>query len=162
MAGPSLVLGGGGTAAAVLAGLAERGPGGSVLLAGRRAESTSGVVDLARRLGLKVSTVGWSVGEITAAAADVTLAVSTVPAGAADPFADALAGVPALFDVVYHPWPTRLAAAGARRRITVTGLDLLLHQGLRQFELFTGLTAPAEVMRDALRSAAGTDLPLLL
>ncbi len=162
MGGPSLVLGGGGTAAAVLAGLAERGPGGSVLLAGRRAESTSGVVDLARRLGLKVSTVGWSVGEITAAAADVTLAVSTVPAGAADPFADALAAAPVLFDVVYHPWPTPLAAAGGRRRITVTGLDLLLHQGLRQFELFTGLTAPAEVMRDALRSAAGTDLPLLL
>jgi shikimate dehydrogenase len=160
--GPSLVLGGGGTAAAVLAGLAERNPGGSVLLAGRRAQSISGVVDLAGRLGLDVSTVGWSVAEIAAAAADVRLVVSTVPAGAADQFGDALAGVPALFDVVYHPWPTPLAAAGGPGRITVTGLDLLLHQGLRQFELFTGLPAPAPVMRDALRSAAGTDLLLPL
>ena len=70
-----------------------------------------------------------------------------------------LAGVPALFDVVYHPWPTPLAAAGAPDRITVTGLDLLLHQGLRQFELFTGLPAPAAAMRDALRAAAGTRPP---
>jgi shikimate dehydrogenase len=160
--GPALVLGGGGTAVAVLAGLAERDPGGSALLAGRRPESTAGAVDLARRLGLRAATVGWSVGEISAAAADVTLVVSTVPAGAADPFAEALAGVPALFDVVYHPWPTPLAAAGRPGRITVTGLDLLLHQGLRQFELFTALPAPAAAMRSALRAAAGTDLPLPL
>ncbi len=158
----SLVLGGGGTAAAVLAALAERSPGGSVLLAGRRTESTSGALDLAARLGLRASVVGWAVGEIAAAAADVTLVVSTVPAGAADPFADVLAGAPALLDVVYHPWPTPLAAAGRPERITVTGLDMLLHQALRQFELFTGLPAPAAAMRDALRAASGTDLPLPL
>ncbi len=86
--------------------------------------------------------------------------VSTVPAGAADGFAAALSSVPALFDVVYHPWPTPLAAAGGPGRITVTGLDLLLHQAFRQFEMFTGLAAPVGAMRSGLRAAAGTDLPL--
>jgi shikimate dehydrogenase len=150
----TMVLGGGGTALAVVAALAERDPGGSVVFAGRRPESIATARALATELGLRVATSGWSPAEIAAAAADVELVVSTVPAGAADGFAPALAVVPAVFDVVYHPWPTPLAAAGRRGRITVTGLDLLLHQALRQFELFTGRPAPATVMRAALRAAA--------
>ena len=61
---------------------------------------------------------------------------------------------------IYHPWPTPLAAGVAPGRITVTGLDMLLHQAFRQFELFTGVPAPLRAMRDGLRAGAGTDLPL--
>ncbi len=157
--GSALVLGGGGTAAAVLAALSEIGTT-RVIVAGRRPQSTAGVVDLGVRLGVPVTPIGWTLGEIEHAAAGADLVVSTVPAGAADPLALALRAVPILFDVVYHPWPTPVAAAGGPGRITVTGLDLLLHQAFRQFELFTGLPAPVTAMRDGLRAAAATDLPL--
>jgi shikimate 5-dehydrogenase len=42
----------------------------------------------------------------------------------------------------------------------VTGLDMLLHQALTQFRLVTNVAAPAAAMREALRTAVATDLPL--
>jgi shikimate dehydrogenase len=56
-------------------------------------------------------------------------------------------------DIVYKPLRTRLlqqaAAAGAR---TVDGLGMLVHQGARAFEIWTGVTPPVDVMRAALQS----------
>jgi shikimate dehydrogenase len=158
--GPVLLIGGGGTARAVVAALAELAWDGPLILAGRRPESTVTVGELAERLGLSVTRVGMADDAIAPWAPTVALAVSAVPAGAADHLAATLAGVPALFDVIYHPWPTPLAAAGTTGRVTVTGLDMLLHQALTQFELVTGRAAPAEALRAALRNAVGSDLPL--
>ena len=59
-----------------------------------------------------------------------------------------------LFDAVYDPWPTPLAAAAAAGLRVVSGLDLLLAQAVRQFELFTGVAAPVAAMREALHDAA--------
>ncbi|HHY46145.1 MAG TPA: shikimate dehydrogenase [Firmicutes bacterium] len=63
-------------------------------------------------------------------------------------------------DLVYSPGRpsglTRLIEiAGARGAKTVSGLSVLLYQGVRAFELWTGLDAPVEVMREALVRAAG-------
>lgn len=154
-----LVLGGGGTCAAVLAALAELGTS-EVVIAGRRPASTAAALELAERLGLPIRAIGWDVGVIGAAADVADLVVSTVPEGAADALADRLAAVPTLFDVIYHPWPTPLALAGRPGRVTVTGLDMLLHQAFRQFELITGVPAPVEAMRLGLLAGAKTDLPL--
>lgn len=56
-----------------------------------------------------------------------------------------------VLDMVYTPRHTELleeaAAAGARR---VDGVSLLIHQGARSFELWTGLPAPIAVMRRAV------------
>ncbi len=68
------------------------------------------------------------------------LVVNTTPSGAADLVADNLAmrieGV--LFDVLYKPWPTLLARrwsdAGGK---TISGLELLLYQGIDQLSLVT-------------------------
>ena len=154
-----VVLGGGGTAMAVVLALAEAGTR-SLVLAGRRPESTAAAAALGRDLGLDVQVVPFAAEQVTAAAARTDLVVSTVPAGGADALAAAVARAPALLDVVYAPWPTALAAAGPADRVVVTGLDMLLHQALRQFTLMTGVPAPAEAMRDALRAASGTTLPL--
>lgn len=57
----------------------------------------------------------------------------------------------AVFDIVYSPHVTRLLEAARSRGATaVYGIDMLLFQGARQFELWTGKQAPVEVMRGAL------------
>jgi shikimate dehydrogenase len=155
----ALILGGGGTAAAVLAALAELNTA-EVAIAGRRPSSTAAAVDVAATLGVPLRVIGWDTDVVGEAASGADLVVSTVPAGGADHFASVLSAVPVLFDVIYHPWPTPLAAGGVPGRITVTGLDMLLHQAFRQFELITGVSAPAHAMRDGLRAGSGTDLPL--
>ncbi len=55
-----------------------------------------------------------------------------------------------MLDVVYHPWPTGLAAAAERTgAAVVSGFELLLHQAGRQVELMTARTAPTAAMRRA-------------
>jgi shikimate dehydrogenase len=57
----------------------------------------------------------------------------------------------AVYDMIYRPAETPLLraakAAGCR---TANGLGMLLHQGAKAFEIWTGQTAPLEVMRRAL------------
>ena len=50
------------------------------------------------------------------------------------------------------PYPETATAVAARRvgATVVTGLDVLLAQGAASFELWTGVAAPTDVMRDAL------------
>ncbi len=154
-----LLLGGGGTARSVIAAVAELGIR-TLVLAGRRPGSTADCVELAEALGLAVTVSDLSVASVRERSAHVDLVVSTLPGRAADHLAATLAHVPALFDVVYHPWPTALAGASTTGRVTVTGLDMLLHQAFRQFELFTGRPAPMAAMRAGLLAASGADLPL--
>ena len=82
---------------------------------------------------------------------EADIVVSPVPAAAQDELLVArCAEVPVLFDVIYYPWPTPLAtAARASGRTVVGGLDLLVHQAVLQFELFTHRTAPLDAMRAA-------------
>ena len=69
--------------------------------------------------------------------------VSTIPADAQTPdLLERCAGVPVVFEVLYHPWPTPLAASVTPDQFLVTGHDLLVHQATLQFELFTGTPAP--------------------
>lgn len=59
-----------------------------------------------------------------------------------------------ILDLIYHPalTPTLAAAqvAGAR---TANGLGMLLHQGVRAFQLWTGRKPPVAIMRAALEKA---------
>jgi shikimate dehydrogenase len=53
-----------------------------------------------------------------------------------------------VMDIVYNPLKTRLlreaACAGCT---TIDGLSMFVHQGARQFELWTGMKAPVDIMR---------------
>ena len=57
-------------------------------------------------------------------------------------------------DLAYRPdgRPTALveAARGAGCRVVVDGLEILVRQGAASFELWTGIAAPADVMRAAV------------
>jgi shikimate dehydrogenase len=56
----------------------------------------------------------------------------------------------AVMDIVYNPIETKLAkdakAAGAK---VVSGVEMLIYQGAASFEIWTGKSAPIEVMRKA-------------
>jgi len=56
-----------------------------------------------------------------------------------------------VYDVVYNPLETRLLREAKERECQVVpGYEMLLLQGVAQFELWTGKTAPVEVMRTIL------------
>ena len=60
----------------------------------------------------------------------------------------------AVYDMIYKPAETKLlAAAKAAGCKTSNGLGMLLHQGAKAFEIWTGKTAPIDVMRRALEQS---------
>lgn len=56
-----------------------------------------------------------------------------------------------VFDVVYTPLETRLLGdAAARGLCTISGVEMFVNQAVLQFEHFTGVEAPAELMRSVV------------
>jgi shikimate dehydrogenase len=150
------VLGAGATAAAAIAALGNFAFKGVEIYA-RRIESARTLASIASSVELDVAVRGWDeIGR----AAEAAVIVSTTPAdstepliGAIDP-ADGAEGV--LFDVIYSPWPTPLAAAWeAAGGQVIGGLELLVEQAALQVRLMTGLEPPVAVMRDAGYAALG-------
>jgi shikimate dehydrogenase len=146
------VLGAGATASSALAALVQLCPG-PVAVYARNPRRAAEMRALGERLGLDVRAASW---ERSAEALGAPLTISTTPSGATDALVHALPDRPgALFDVLYEPWPTKLAAACAERGGTVLGgLDLLVHQAVLQCELFTGVRpGPLAAMRAAGEAA---------
>ncbi|NDU72644.1 shikimate dehydrogenase [Actinomadura sp. DSM 109109] len=149
----ALVLGGGATAASALAALARLGTREAVLAA-RAPERAAEAAGVGERFGLAVRIV--PLGDVPAHL-PAELVVSTLPGGAADAFAEPVAASgAALFDVVYAPWPTPLAAAVERAGGTiVSGFAMLLHQAVRQVAMMTGRD---DVPVGAMRAAGEAEL----
>lgn len=148
------VLGAGATASSALAALARICTG-EVTAYVRGPARAAEMQQWGTRLGVAVRTADWA---DAAKALDEPLVVATTPAGAADHLAAAVPERPGtLFDVLYHPWPTPLAAAWTHRAApVVSGLDLLVHQAVLQVEQHTGRSpAPLEAMRAAGEAALG-------
>ncbi len=144
-----VLLGAGGSARAIGFGLQEAGA--TVLLCSRT-ESRGRA--LAEDLGCdwySLADVRTLQGNVLVNATSVGMKedVSPVPE-------DILHRFPVVMDIVYAPLKTKLLrlAEGAGC-ITVNGLEMLLYQGVAQFELWTGRKAPVEVMRDVLMAKTG-------
>jgi shikimate dehydrogenase len=95
--------------------------------------------------------------EFTAEGCDIL--VNTTPVG----MSPEVAGTPipcgllrpgmVVMDMVYNPLRTRLLLDAAAAGCTVIdGLAMFVHQGARQFELWTGIPAPIEIMRLAVEA----------
>ena len=148
-----LVLGAGGTARAAMAAAARWGLA-EVDIAVRSAARAGQAVEAARRLGLAATVQLLDDPALADIAAAADLTVSTLPPGAADPYASLpIAAGHALLDVVYVPWPTALAHhADQRGAVVITGAAMLLHQAADQVRLMTGFEPPVAAMRLALRA----------
>jgi shikimate dehydrogenase len=148
---PAVVIGAGGTAAPVLAALAGVNVGTISIVARSRARAAE-VLAVADAFGLETDVLGFDPQpELAARARESAVLVNTVPASAAEPLAGVLTSAPRLFDVIYSPWPTPLAAAvAAEGGAVVGGLVMLLNQAYGQVEQFTGMPAPRHAMAAAL------------
>jgi shikimate dehydrogenase len=140
--GSAAVLGGGATASSALAALARIATG-PVEIYLRSVSRIDELEPIAERLGVEVRARAWA---HASEAFDHELVINTTPSGAADALADRLpAKVGTLFDVLYHPWPTVLAAAWSAVGGTLLGgRDLLVHQAALQVELMTADRLPAD------------------
>jgi shikimate dehydrogenase len=140
----AVVLGGGATAASMLLALGELGCEQARLLVrepSRATETLDAVARYEHGPSIEVGTLGEPVGT-------AHLVVSTIPAAAQTRWmVQSAEDCPVVFEVVYDPWPTPLAAAAlVSGRILVSGLDLLVHQAAIQVTLMTGSPAPLSAM----------------
>ncbi|MDN3248945.1 shikimate dehydrogenase [Streptomyces sp. ZSW22] len=142
------ILGAGATASSALAALARICTG-EIAVYVRSEARAAEMRGWAERLDADVHIADWADAE---EALRAPLVVATTPAGTTDALAAAVPEMPAtLFDVLYDPWPTALAARwSAHGGAVVGGLDLLLHQAVLQVEQMTGRSpAPLAAMRAA-------------
>ncbi|GGN16863.1 shikimate dehydrogenase [Streptomyces fuscichromogenes] len=142
------VLGAGATASSALAALARICTG-EVVAYVRSEERAAEMRHWGERLDVEVRTADWADAE---QALHAPLVIATTPAGTTDALAGAVPERPTtLFDVLYHPWPTALAARWSMfGGAVVSGLDLLVHQAVLQVEQMTGRApAPLDAMRRA-------------
>jgi shikimate dehydrogenase len=150
------LLGSGATARSVVVALPDLAAE-MVTVVARNPAKAQALADLGRELGLMVRVQPWG-----SALPPADLAVSAATAGAVDSqAAEIAASARVVLDIVYAPWPTPLAQAAATAgRTVIGGIDLLVGQALRQIELMTGRSVPAEVLYAALpesrRTLAGT------
>jgi shikimate dehydrogenase len=149
------VLGAGATARSALAAAAALTTSAAVY--SRSAARAPALEATAAAVGLRVDVRPWAAAAEAFAA---PLVVNTSPAGAADAWVGVVpASVGTLFEVLYDPWPTPLAAAWAARRGTVVdGLDLLVHQAALQVGLMTGADVDVAGFAGLLRSAGESAL----
>ncbi|MFJ9965812.1 shikimate dehydrogenase [Streptomyces avermitilis] len=142
------ILGAGATASSALAALARICTGEVVAYVRSEARAAE-MRQWGERLDVEVRTEDWAQA---AEGLRAPLVVATTPAGATDALAGAVPERPAtLFDVLYDPWPTDLAARwSAYGGAVVSGLDLLVHQAVLQVEQMTERSpAPLDAMRRA-------------
>lgn len=143
----AVVLGAGGSARAVVWALVQAGA--DVRVWNRTPER-------AERL---CAEIGGHAVQAPPAAADLLVNTTSVGLHNEDPFkalpvtVDSINGYPCVVDLVYGSGPTALTSAARDAGATVVdGLEILVRQGARSFERWTGRAAPLDVLRAAARA----------
>ena len=140
---PALVLGAGGAARAVVAGLAQLGFK-NVAIANRTIERAKLIAaDMEQPLGISINVIPWQqLGDLLADAGVLVNATSLGMVGQ-PPLDIDLEQVPSscvVTDIVYQPLETELLKkAAAQGCATVDGLGMLLHQGRPAFRAWFGI-----------------------
>jgi shikimate dehydrogenase len=152
------ILGAGGSARAVVFGLAQAGVR-RILIANRTVararELLSALQPQCEGCTLEVVETGRDMARAAAASALVVNCTSLgmVPNVGTMPWPEALAFGPdqIVYDLVYNPQTTRLLEHATRCRARgISGLGMLVWQGAIAFERWTGVEPPVEVMVEAV------------
>jgi 3-dehydroquinate dehydratase/shikimate dehydrogenase len=155
------VVGGGGAARAVVAGLVDEGV--DVTVHARRREQAETLATLGARVGgWPPPADGWDVlVNTTPVGTWPDVDALPVPAAAlgGSPRADGARSGRLVYDLVTNPQETRLLReAQAQGHETIPGVEMLVAQAAHQCEWWTGRPAPVEAMRDAALRRLGAEV----
>lgn len=144
-----VILGAGGSARAIGFGLLERG---AKVIICSRTESRG------RDLAADLECPWVSLADVLCLSGNILINATSVgmqPKIEHSPVPESvLPGFQVVMDIVYAPLKTRLLQEAEKKGCRIiNGLEMLLFQGIAQFELWTGKQAPAGVMRKALMEA---------
>lgn len=158
-----LVLGAGGAARAVVYSLASAGAT-QITVCNRTVERAAFLVDDLKLDFEAVQFASYSLSQEALRQADgeADLVVNTTSVGMhphvdASPWPKGVELPPAVIcDLVYNPPQTKfLQQADEMGLKTIDGVGMLVHQGAKAFEIWTGHAPPTEVMRQAVLSGLG-------
>ena len=141
------IIGAGGTARAAAS--AVDAPGRTIQVVSRnpnRETDMRNAVTMA-----SISFVDWNQVKL-----DADLVINTTPIGVADNLDFSGVGKAVLFESLYNPWPTKLAANWPGK--VIDGLELLVHQAVDQIHLMTGFLIDRNLMAPILRTAGEAEL----
>ncbi len=152
----ALLIGAGGAARSVLAGLSGRVD--RVYITSRRIERVEGILPLCNRLGLDAMAVEWE--ERSRIAGKVDLLINATPLGTLGE------GVPLdpgslkpgcyVFDLVYNPPETALVREAKRRGCrAVGGLPMLVRQAAEAERIWFGIDPDEDLMMEVAESLLG-------
>lgn len=154
-----LVLGAGGAARAVVAGLAEEsGSISKVVIANRDVERAKELAKIGSGLGLKCETI--SLDRAQSASPDSDLIVNATTLGINNEPSvidyDHIKKGSIVYDIVYRPVTTSLIENAKYAEANVVyGYEMLVEQGAKAFEIWTGIRAPRDVMKKNLLGMFG-------
>jgi shikimate dehydrogenase len=155
-----VLLGAGGAARGAAVECLERGVA-SLWIANRTRENLDALLASLAPLAGEIPVHGFDPAAPPAPLPAGALVINATSAGLrpADPLPISLAALPApraVYDMIYNPAETALlAAARAAGLPAANGLSMLVHQGARALEHWTGAAVPVDAMRQAARAAMG-------
>jgi shikimate dehydrogenase len=156
-----LLLGAGGAAKAIAYSLAREAE--ELCVLNRASEKAGELAELlSRTFGKKVAGGALSASAVRRNLQDSDILINATSVGMYPNVSHSLVAPQWLkpdlcvMDIVYNPVETKLVkdakAAGAR---VISGVEMLLYQGAASFEIWTGVSAPVEVMRRAAMKELG-------
>jgi len=149
-----LLMGAGGAGRTAALRLAAEKAAGLFLVNRTRSKAEAVAAEIKKRFPAARVTLGYPKSRIDLLLNATTLGLKPDDKLPLDEKRFALKQARAVYDMIYRPAETRLLKAAKKAGCkTANGLSMLLHQGAKAFEIWTGKAAPLDVMRHALEQS---------
>jgi shikimate dehydrogenase len=153
-----LLLGSGGAARAVVIALAEQKGIAELIIANRNLHRASDLANLGTANGIKCKVVPLDKAQNFSLACDMIVNATTLGMNNEPSVIDYehIQKGSIVYDIVYRPPVTELIENAKHAQATVVyGYEMLIEQGAKAFEIWTGLSAPRDVMKKNLLGIFG-------
>jgi shikimate dehydrogenase len=153
-----LLIGSGGAARAVVVALAEENSIAKLVIANRDVQRAKELATLADRLGMKCEVVPFEKATAFSPACDLIINATKLGMNNEPSVIDHLhiQKGSIVYDIVYRPMVTDLIENAKYAQASVVyGYEMLIEQGAKAFEIWTGLSAPRDAMKKNLLGIFG-------